>query len=101
MVKCVIFGDFEAETETSSGWIFNCGALPFTPPSPELASELRWPATTNLNVSSSFFFVGFTEDASGQSDYATHCQTVAVHTRLPYNYGNAWLLTRSKTMHVL
>lgn len=38
---------------------------PSHPPSPELASKLRWPAHSNLDSSSTFFLVASFEDANG------------------------------------
>lgn len=55
-VKCVIIGDLEEGTVKSSGNILDFSMFYF--PSPELATELLWPAHPNLSPLSVFFFVG-------------------------------------------
>lgn len=73
------FGSSNSDIE----WLdFQLQCSPSSPPSPEPASELQWPApAANLDLSSTFLFVGFTEDASAPSNYKMHCETVAMHGR--------------------
>lgn len=54
--KCVIFGDFQTKQRHA---VVTVQITP--PPSPELASELRQPARTDLE---SFFSAGLFEDAN-------------------------------------
>lgn len=64
-VTCGILGDFEAELKTQDS--------PFHPPLPELASELLWPASTNLLVLSTFVFVGLFGGRSVRSESEARC----------------------------
>lgn len=86
-VYCVTFGDFYGETATSSGSILDCSAFTEvlrTLPHPELASEPRWPARTNLKTSSAFFFIDLFEAVSIHPKHEPHCQVDwIVLTRLP------------------
>lgn len=52
-VSCVKSGDSEEETAPPSGHIVATFTLC---PSPELAGELQWPASTNMDALSTFFF---------------------------------------------
>lgn len=53
----------------------------FTNPSyPNLASELRWPAYTNLDTPTTFFFVGLFEDESSHPKYEICCQATGLST---------------------
>lgn len=52
------------ETAASSGCSWHCSALSLSTPPPVLASELRWPAHTSLDIPYLFFFVGLFKGAS-------------------------------------
>lgn len=58
----LILRDFE-EVVTSSGYISHF------PPFPDLASKLCWLAHSNLNISSTFVFIGFCKDTSVGPNY--------------------------------
>lgn len=49
-MKIAIFGYFEKKTVTSGGYMLDCTA-------PEFASELLWPALTNVDILSTLFIV--------------------------------------------
>lgn len=64
-VECVNIGRFFSRRNCDTKWLhLRLQHLSLPLPTPELARELRWPAQTNPDTSSTFFFGGLVEGAS-------------------------------------
>lgn len=69
-------------------------------PSPELASELRWPANPNQDSSTTFFCVGRFENTNCHTNSEWCCQAGwTAHTKIPEKHSAAkWQLNGSKAL---